>query len=257
MAQVFTSDTIKDLLAFPFQDEKWKQKLSVAFLISLVGFVIPLIPTIFFIGYCAQIMKKIILENGEPYLPEWDDGGQFFRDGGKLVVAGFVYTLPAGLTLIAGYALMIGPTILLALQSGGSDALMKELVSAQLAGMMAGFVLAGLAMLVMAVTGLFYPVAAGHVVARDRIAAAFYVREWWPIFRANLGGFLISYALVLGVYFALSFIMQFLYLTIVLCIFVPFLAVAVGVYLTLIGAALFAQAYRAGCEQVAPQAEKA
>lgn len=90
MAQVFTSDTIKDVLAFPFQDEKWKQKLSVAFLISLLGFVIPFIPGIFFIGYCAQIMKRIILENGRPYLPEWDDWGQFFRDGGKLFAVGFV-----------------------------------------------------------------------------------------------------------------------------------------------------------------------
>jgi len=250
MAQVFTSDTIKELLAFPFQDERWKQKLSVAFLISLFGLVIPFIPAIFFIGYSAQIMKRIILENGAPYLPEWDDWSQFFRDGGKLFAAGFVYMLPAGLIFIASYALMVGPMILAIFQSGNTDSFEQAMISAQFAGMMGGFVLAGVAMLAMVVTGLFYPVAAGHVVAKDRFAAAFHIREWWPIFRANLGGFLISYALVLGVYFALSFITQFLYLTIIFCIFVPFVAVAVGMYLTLVGAALFAQAYRAGCEQL-------
>ncbi|NOZ07183.1 MAG: DUF4013 domain-containing protein [Chloroflexi bacterium] len=257
MTQVFTSDTVKELLIYPFQDEKWKQKLSVAGLISIVGLIIPVIPGIFFIGYCAQIMKRIILENGEPYLPEWDDWSQLFHDGWKLFAAGFVYMLPVGLILIAGYALMMIPMILAILQSGGGDSFEQAMISAQFTGMMGGFVLMSVAMLVMLVVGLLYPVAAGHVVAKDRFAAAFHIREWWPIFRANLGGFLISYALVLGVYFALSFITQFLYMTIVLCIFVPFVAVAVGVYITLIGAVLFAQAYRVGCEQRAPQAEEA
>jgi type III secretory pathway component EscS len=43
--------------------------------------------------------------------------------------------------------------------------------------------------------------------------------------------------------------MQFLYMTIILCLFVPFVAVAIGIYVSLVGAALFAQAYRVGWEQ--------
>jgi hypothetical protein len=142
MSQVFTSETVKELLVFPFRDDRWRQKLLVAFVLSLTGFVIPFIPTVFFLGFCAQIMRRIILENGEPYLPEWDEWGQLFRDGLRFFAVGLIYMLPAMFLIIAGYALMIAPMILTMLQSSrGGEAVPQGFFAAQLGGMIASFVI--------------------------------------------------------------------------------------------------------------------
>jgi hypothetical protein len=95
------------------------------------------------------------------------------------------------------------------------------------------------------------PVAAGHMIATHDFGAAFRVREWWPIFKANLAGFLIAYALLFGVAMALNLAMQVLYFTIILCCLVPFIMVGATMYLIVIGSVLFGQAYRIGVENLA------
>jgi len=81
--QSFTTDNLKALLTFPFEDDDWKNKFLIGSLIVFAGFAIPLIPFFFLYGYMMQIMRHIIVEKGKPFLPKWDDWGKLFVDGAK------------------------------------------------------------------------------------------------------------------------------------------------------------------------------
>jgi hypothetical protein len=101
MTNSFTSDELLALAKFPFTDPRWKNKFLIGGLLSLAGYAIPVLPLLFVYGYCAQIMRRIIVENEAPYLPEWEDWGKFLQDGLKLFGVGLVYSLP-GLIFFCG-----------------------------------------------------------------------------------------------------------------------------------------------------------
>src|SRR3546814_6276942 len=61
------------LAKFTFTDPQWKNKFLIGGLLTLAGYALPILPLLFVYGYCAQIMRRIIIEKGEPYLPEWQD----------------------------------------------------------------------------------------------------------------------------------------------------------------------------------------
>ena len=107
--QSFTYAELQDLFTFPFRDPQWKNKLLIGSLISLAGFVFPFIPWIFLYGYGVQIMRRIIVENGEPYLPEWDDWNRLFVDGLRLGGVILIICFPFVLLAIVGYGLMVVP----------------------------------------------------------------------------------------------------------------------------------------------------
>jgi hypothetical protein len=86
------------------------------------------------------------------------------------------------------------------------------------------------------------------MVAKDSFGAAFQINEWWPIFRANLGGFILSYLIIIGVSMIYTLAVQALYFTFILCCTIPILAGIFGFYLYLISSEIFAQAYRLGLE---------
>jgi hypothetical protein len=88
------------------------------------------------------------------------------------------------------------------------------------------------------------------MIAEDKFGAAFRVREWWPIFRANIGGYIITYVLLLGITLLLTYGMQLLYFSIVLCCTIPIFISLVSVYLGAVTGALFGQAYRVGKRNV-------
>ena len=44
-------------------------------------------------------------------------------------------------------------------------------------------------------TGAIIPAAEMHAMDKSEFAAGFRIREWWPIFRANLGGFIAAFAI--------------------------------------------------------------
>ncbi|NJN99342.1 MAG: DUF4013 domain-containing protein [Anaerolineales bacterium] len=89
-----TTDNLQALAKFPFTDPRWKNKFLIGSLLHLAGYAIPLIPLIFVYGYCAQIMRQIIVEKRDPYMPEWEDWGKFLQDGLKLTGVGLIYSLP-------------------------------------------------------------------------------------------------------------------------------------------------------------------
>src|SRR5512139_234770 len=98
--QSYTYSGLQDLFAFPFRDPNWKNKLLIGSLIALAGFVFPFVPWIFTYGYAAQIMRRIIVDKGEPFMPEWDDWNKLFNDGVRIGAAVFVYSFPFLIILI-------------------------------------------------------------------------------------------------------------------------------------------------------------
>lgn len=254
MSNSFTTDELQALIKFPFRDPQWKAKFLIGSLFILAGYIILWIPMIFVYGYCAQIMRRIIVEKGEPFLPDWDDWGKLFTDGLKLLGVTFIYSLPFFLLFCGGYGLFMGTMMWSAEIPRGTDPASSLIWVPPFIGMIAWMGSFGLGMIVGLVIGVILPVAIGHVVATNEFAAAFRVREWWAIFKANLAGYLIAYALILGIWMVLSFAMQILYFTIVLCCLVPFVTIFVVMYMMVIGSVLFAQAYREGIERLASPA---
>jgi hypothetical protein len=254
MTQAFTTESLQALFAFPLRDPNWKTKLLIGVLLVVVGMFIPIVPLFVLGGYCAQIMRRMIVEGGDPYLPEWDDWGRLLTDGLRVYGAGFVLMLPLGLLFLLGYGLLISPAFLAAwMDAAEAEAQAPVLIFPMFLGTLGGMAVFGIAMLLVFVASALLPPAIAHVVAKNEFTAAFRFSEWWRIFRANLGGFLIAYGLVMGLYIILGFALQIVSMTIVLCCVLPILSAAVGVYVMLIANVLFAQAYREGRDKLALQ----
>jgi hypothetical protein len=98
--------------------------------------------------------------------------------------------------------------------------------------------------MILAIPGqIFGQVTISHLVAKDNFSAAFQVKEFWSIFRANVGGFFLTWLITYAASMAFAFISQFLVFTLVFCVVYP-LVIAVGsVYLALVSYALYAQVY--------------
>jgi hypothetical protein len=95
------------------------------------------------------------------------------------------------------------------------------------------------------------PAAEMYMVDKDEFAAGFRVREWWPLLRANLSGFIAAF----GVYYlstmALMLAIQLIGATLILACLLPFLLPAATMYITLILYTTIAQAYKVGKENLA------
>lgn len=245
MEDQVTTDHLKTIITFPFQDERWVSKLLIACVWVFLGF-IPVLPYILLLGYVALIILKVV-EEGRPALPEWDDLSRIFNHGFRLFGVGFVYSLPFLLLMVLGYGVMI-----LSVFSVESNLVSEGagFVSI-LASYLVGFGLIGLGVLLAFVTSVFLPIAGCHAVVERDFSAGFRFKEWWPIFRANWDGFLISFVLLFGGGMVAYYATQFLVFTVVLCCLYPIVMGVLSVYFLIIGAALFAQAYRTGRKEVA------
>jgi hypothetical protein len=249
--QSFTYEDLQELFSFPFRDPQWKNKLLVGGLMYLAGFVIPIIPWIFLSGYSVLIMRHIIQENGEPRLPEWKDWNQIFLDGLRQSGVVFIFILPFLLLFILGYGMMFVPQVVFGVMESSSQTSSSTWALVPIVGMLISWVLFATGMLGFIVVSFFLPVSIGHMVATDQFVSAFRIREWWPIFRANLGGFFVAYIVVLGASMVINFVVQFLYLTIIFCCLMPFAMSGIMIYLTTVWSTLMAQTYRTGVNKLA------
>ncbi len=162
---------------------------------------------------------------------------------------GLIATLPFIGLFGCGYVLMISPAFLSGFGSSsyGND-LPPVWAFGTLIGTFGGMCAMGVGMVFSLLIGVLIPPAMSHVVAEDQFSAAFRVSEWWQIFKANLGGYIIAYILIMGTAFSLTFAFQLLYLTFVLCCLIPFLMSLISIYLGVITGAIFGQTYRVGKE---------
>jgi hypothetical protein len=251
MTKQFTTTNLGAVLKFPFEDENWFGKLAVAVVIMLIGF-IPLINIVsfaLFLGYGAEITRRIAVEGQEPSLPAWDDLSAYFKNGFRLLGVYAIYTLPVVVLMTVGYFAMFIPVFLSEL-SGAPETQMLLMV---FLGYGAGFLLMGLGSLIGMATGVVLPVIGTHVVVQDQFGAGFQVGDWWKIFKANWVGFLLSFLILFGGGMVLYYISYFLVLTVILCCLYPIAIGVMGVYLSWVGSAMFAAAYREGVEQLEGQ----
>jgi hypothetical protein len=221
-------DDYLQVLGFPFRERQAVKKIAIGGLLSLLTFVIPIIPMLILSGYAARIMKRI-LRDGDPYLPEWDNWNELLSDGLRVWGASMLISLPVLIPMWASlFFMFLSWFVLPALASSNiiaSDTATTLVISFSIFGLL-GF---GLALLISPLVALAQSAAIGHVVAHDSFQAMFRVREWWEILRAGLGVFVMEWAVVLvlsvlgSIAISASWILCFLYP--VLLALYPFLIV--------------------------------
>jgi hypothetical protein len=247
MAESLTSDNLRTVFTFPFQDSKWLEKFLIGSLLFLVSFLI--LPLFLIYGYSVELMRMAI-EGRELALPEWDEWEKKFIDGAKLFVIGLIYTLPFAFLFIVVYVLIFAGALSTEFMDYTGDPSSPFWMVPSLLGTFGGMALFGLGFILALVVGVLMPAMIGHVVATDDFSAAFRINEWWGIFRANLSGFVITYLLVLGLFTALNFVTQILYMTVILCCLLPFIFIPATLYIMVATSVLFGQAYREGAESL-------
>jgi len=238
---------LNHLLTFPLKDAEARKQFLIGMLVYLAGFVIPIVPLFFATGYMMRIMRQV-LRGEQPHMIEWDEWGEMFIDGARLFGVRLVYMLPFFLLLcpLMGFNVAL-PFIL---EGAGENADWLIVLFPIIFG---GFFLVFIPL--MFVLGVLLPAAEVHVTDKAEFAAAFQVREWWAIFRANWGGFLLAIAIVYGISFALTIIIQFAMITIVLICILPIIMPGIAMYTSVVMYTAFAQAYKEGQDRLGSEVE--
>jgi hypothetical protein len=245
MQQNLTLNSLQTLLYFPLKDSNNRNRLFIASALGLAGFIIPIIPWILLLGYAGTIMKQVILDGEEPSMPEWENWNKYISLGGKLFGVNLIYSLPVWLPMVLGYFLMMLPAFLASFLEN-SYRYSDELIGPVMLFSFGGMALFGIGMFFSLILWFFLPPAFAHTAAKDSFAAGFQIRGWWKIFRANIGGFLLTMVIAGGLYMGFMFAIQIMYMTIILCILLPFLISFMSAYLSIVIFALIGQAYRDG-----------
>jgi hypothetical protein len=168
--------------AFVFEDDQWITKILLAAAILLLGivfswlFLIPLILALALLaGYGVEITRQVIRGHLDG-LPEWDNWGDLFMDGVKVIVIGIVYALPIWiLTFCLSMPIAIA----------GENA---EGVSAFF-----GLLMSCLTLLWVIVMTIVLPGAIAFYVATDELSAAFRFGEVFSFVWKNLSTYLITF----------------------------------------------------------------
>lgn len=241
MAKENLTTDISQVLTFPFKDEAWVKKIAIASVLIFVSF-ISVLPVVLLLGYLAEIIRRIAVDQEQLSLPEWDDLNSFFQNGFRLFGAGALYMIPATLLMLIGYACMFIPAFIA--EVGGLST--EQGIVLMLAGNLVGFGLMGIGTLMIMVTSVILPVAGSHAAVKRDFAAAFKFGEILNIIKANWSGFLVAFLIIIGGSTVLFYGSYFLVLTVILCCFYPFVLSIMVAYLALVGSVLVADAYRVG-----------
>jgi len=241
MEEVTTIGSLRDVFAFPFRGHEWRQRFIIGSVIVMASFLIPILPLIVVYGYALEVMRQGI-EGDELMLPGWDDWSKMAIDGLRAMVAGFVYLLPGLLVTFGGIALYFLATLAAPFAVQGGEESVWPLL------FFGSFIVMFLSLFLGTVVTVFgaipLPIATAHLVAEDDLSAAFRVRDWWELLRANPLGAFVAWVVVAGLMAILYVALTLSYYTLVLCCAIPFLAGPMGFYLLLVSAALFGRTYR-------------
>ena len=233
--------SVKDLIRFPLQDPKWQNKLLIGSLLGIACWIIPLLPAIPLAGYLARLIRAGARNEDPTRLPEWDNWDELFMDGLRMSVVVLILTLPGLLVMFAGWGLYMGGIMVMPglERSGAEGAMVATIFSA----MFTLFMAMALGMLLLLIGGLLLPPAVAHVAVERKIGAFFRFGEWWRSLRENFGSYLVAWAVFAVVYTVVMIVTQILYMSVVLCMFVPFVSVPLGIYAAWIVYRLVGQAY--------------
>jgi hypothetical protein len=246
-AAMLSGFNLNDLFIFPFKDQEARKNFFVGCLLYLACFVIPIIPWLIAAGYNAILVRQVL--NGEkPHLVKWENWETLFRDGARLVGIRLIYSSPLLVLFAAIFILSFAfPLFPILIQNsdnqsiGGMYLLWVLLLTAIFLFIMP---------LSMAV-GLIVPAAEIYMVEKDDFTAGLKVKEWWPIFKKNWGGFVVALAILYGLTMVMSFAMQIIFMTLFLICLLPILMPAISMYSAVIQYVAYAKAYKDGQEKLA------
>jgi len=227
------------ILSFPFQDERWVRKILIASGLFLLSF-IPVIPLVLLLGYAAEIVRGVAVDGKPPALPEWGDLSSLFKSGIRLFGVGLIYLIPSIVFFGIGYLAIITPVILVDIGVFADLEAMVVFAVACIVGV--GFI--GIGAIISLLTGLILPVAITHTAVKADFQEAFKLKEIWALLKANLGGFVVAFLILLGTGVVLYYGANLLAATIILCCLYPFAIGIMSAYLLLVGAGFFGNAYR-------------
>jgi len=177
--------------AFVFEDARWINKVLIGGLFQLLAMVLVGIP--FLLGYLAKLTRNVIA--GEPLpLPEWDELGEKFSEGLRLVGVGFVYMLPFFMMM----CMIMVPMIILnaAGHRGDRD---FDPAGGMIACIWCLVFPLGLALAV------WLPAALLHVIVEERFGAGFEFARIWQFISANMGNYLLAIVVMFVARFASGF----------------------------------------------------
>ncbi len=172
-------------ITFVFDDEEWITKLAIGAALLLAS-VIPLVnifTALVIAGYSLRLLRQVANGNDLP-LPNWDDWGDDWIRGAKLVVAAVVYALPA--LLLSGIGALIG---FIGSEMGNDGAAVVGLcnVGVSCLSSLWGILVA-----------LFFPGAMINFATKgEELGAFFRFSEIWDMIRSNLGDYVV--AVIIGV----------------------------------------------------------
>jgi len=239
-------DQLKPIFLFPFKDREATNRFIIGCALMLGGFVVPIIPALIAYGYALRILRSSA-EGEPPSMPEWDDWGSLLSLGFRGGVVGFVLSLPSFVVFTIGMAAYFGTFLLIPLTSG-SDSGEGGFVVLFLLAMGVLFLSMALGFLLLLVAGVLLPGSVSHLVAQDKLGAAFRVQEWWSILWANRLGYFIGLVVVAGIFGISYWVFIVLYSTLILLCLAFLVIPPIGYYGMLVAAALFGEIYREGTE---------
>jgi hypothetical protein len=228
---------LNEIFMFPFKDEEARKHLLIGSLVSIAALVIPIVPYLVLFGYTVRLVRQVF--NNEPLrMVPWEDWGGMFKDGLKMFGVRMIYSLPL---MVIALPIFIASFVIPFIEpnNSGQDTFFVLLMAIMFGSFCLIFPLSIL-------VAIFVPAAEMHMVEKDDFAAAFRVKEWLPIFRANLGGFVIAFVIYFIASMIMSLVFQMLMMTIILACLLPLLLPVMTIYLVLIMYVTIAQAYRDG-----------
>jgi len=241
---MFFGIDINQAFSFPFKDAESRKYFFIGCLVSLAAFIIPVIPFLLLYGYAVRIVKQV-LNNESPHMVAWDDFGGMLKDGAKMFGIRIIYSLPVLILMVPMFLSIVAMPLFM---SHASDSQLNVLFPLLI------LIIFGTICVLLPLSiplAVIIPAAELYVVEKDEFAAGFRVREWWPLLRANLSGFVAAF----GVYYlstmALMFAAQMIGATLILACLLPFLFPAITMYITLIMYTTIAQAYKLAKEKLA------
>lgn len=244
---MFFGFNLNEILTFPFKEENRKH-LYVGIAVSLLAFIVPIVPYILLFGYGAQIAKQI-LNDESPRLIAWDDWGKLFKDGLKVFGARLIVGLPILIFVIPiGIVSFIFPFMMENANSSEVERILPIYFLVIFGSICFIFPFS-------LVSAIIAPAAEMYVIEKDSFSALFQVKEWWKIFRANLSGFLAAFGIYLLASFIISFAVQIVFVTIILSCLLIVLLPAMTIYLLLIMYATGAIAYKNGKAKLSQPSE--
>lgn len=245
-----TTQSIKELLRFPFRGPQWQNRFLIGLALTLAGFIVPIAPAIFQMGYVARLMRKSI--RGEALeLPAWDDWGKMGLDGLRVFGVSLIYLLPSYVVMFGGMAVYfagffsIFPIVAMSDQTSEIAVAMPLLMFA-LMGIMFLSMFVGYLLMFLGVIPL--PVAMARAVEQEKFTAGFQIKEITKLLWRNKSGYFIAWVILAGL-FAIFYVgYMMLYLTLILAWAMFIVVIPFVFYLMLVSAALFGQTYRESVE---------